>query len=413
VSSSVSTAAPQVGNRQTIGGPFRRVWLSVALSSTGDGMFLTAFPLLAATLTRDPLLIAGVTVASRLPWLLFSLISGALADRMDRRRLMVGADLFRFGVVALLGLAIVNGDARVWLLYSCAFCLGIAETLHTNAAQAVLPAIVEAPQLMQANSRLTGAQMAAGQFVGPPLGSALFNASASVPFLADAVTFAGSALLIRSLPDTHRVDPPTTRLRDDIREGVRFMRGHPALRRLAALLGLLNFFYYAAESLLILYTSDRLHSGKVVYTSLFIAAATGTILNRWIISWVTRRFGFLRTIMMSFWAWAITMVGLSITHTPAIAIALFFVLGIGNGLWLVLNVTLRQQLTPNRLMGRINAAYRMIAWGVVPFGAAFGGLVAKYFGLQTTFIVAAVVHTLVAMFGRRLLAPCQVTTLTT
>jgi MFS family permease len=397
-----------VGNRRHLGRSFGKVWTSVALSGTGDGMFLTAFPLLAATLTRDPLLIAGVTIASRLPWLLFSLVTGAIADRMDRRRLMVAADVFRFAVVALLGAAVLSGDARIWSLYGCAFCLGVAETLHTNAAQAILPAIVEPGDLMQANARLTGVQVAAGQFAGPPIGSALFNASAAVPFLADAVSFAGSALLISRLPDAHRVERPTTRLRDDIREGVRFMRGHPALRRLAALLGLVNFFYFAAEPLLILYTAERLHSGKIVYTALFIAAATGTIVNRWVVGSVSRRLGARRTMTIAFWAWAVTMTGLAITTSPVVAVVLFLVLGIGNGMWTVVNVTLRQQLTPNRLLGRMNAAYRMVAWGVVPFGAAFGGLVARQFGLQATFVVAAVVHVLVAVFAARLLRPTTV-----
>ena len=410
VTASARTAptAP-VGNRTDIGRAFRKVWLSVVLSSSGDGMFLTAFPLLAATLTRDPLLIAGVTIASRLPWLLFSLVTGAIADRMDRRRLMVAADAFRFVVVAALGAAIVADAERIWFLYVCAFSLGVAETLHTNAAQAILPAIVEPQDLMQANARLTSAQVAAGQFVGPPAGSALFNASAAVPFLADAVSFAGSALLISRLPDTHRVEAPTTRLRDDVREGVRFMRSHPALRRLAVLLGLVNFFYFAAEPLLILYTAERLYSGTFVYTSLFIAAATGTIVNRWIVGSISRRFGARRTMTMAFWAWGVTMTGLAITTSPALAIVMFLVLGVGNGMWTVVSVTLRQQLTPNRLLGRMNAAYRMVAWGVVPFGAAFGGLVARQFGLQATFVVAAAVHVVVALFAARLLRPTDVT----
>src|SRR3954447_17517816 len=113
--------------RRSLGTSFRHLSLAVVISGLGDGMFLTAFPLLAAALTRDAVLIAGVTVASRLPWLLFSLVAGAIADRVDRRRLMVFADISRCAVVTLLGVAVFAGDARVWLLYVCAFGLGIGE----------------------------------------------------------------------------------------------------------------------------------------------------------------------------------------------------------------------------------------------------------------------------------------------
>ena len=155
--------------RRSIGPRFRLVWLSVIVSSTGDGMFVTAFPLLAATLTRDPVLIAGITVATRLPWLLFSMVTGAIADRMDRRRLMIGADVVRFVIVGALGATILAGVANIWQLYACAFLLGTGETLHVNAAQAILPALVEPADLMQANALFGSAQIAAAQFGGPPL----------------------------------------------------------------------------------------------------------------------------------------------------------------------------------------------------------------------------------------------------
>ncbi|MCU1395569.1 MAG: hypothetical protein JWM34_3997 [Ilumatobacteraceae bacterium] len=398
-------AAAVSDNRRPIGRSFRRVWLSVALSSSGDGMFLTAFPLLAATITREPILIAGVTVASRLPWLLFSMMTGAIADRTDRRRLMVGADIARFFVVIALGLVVLEGASTITFLYACAFLLGVAETFHANAAQAVIPALVEPADLMQANARLNSVQVATSQFLGPPLGTTLFNLARSVPFFADAATFAGSAALIASLPDEHRQEPPTTSLRADMREGIHFMVHHQILRRLALLLGLVNFFYFAAESLLVLYTAERLHSGKFVYTALFIAAACGTVVARFLVVPVAARLGFVRTVTISLWLWAATVAGLAITHSPVLAIALFFGLGIGNGLWAAVTMTLRQQLTPKRLLGRMNAAYRMIAWGVVPLGAAFGGLTAQHFGLQTPFVIAACAHVAVAIAAKPLLRP--------
>jgi MFS family permease len=395
----------ETATRRTLGAPFRALWLSVAISGTGDGMFLTAFPLLAATLTRDAILIAGVTVASRLPWLLFSLVTGAVADRFDRRRLMVIADLARCVVVALLAAAVLAGEARIWLLYVAAFLLGIGETLHSNAAQAILPVVVEPDRLVPANARLTGAQVMTEQFGGPPLGAALFGAAHAVPFAVDAVSFAASAGLIASLPDVHGVERSTTRLRDDIREGVRFIVRNPVLTRLVTLLGILNFTYFAAEAVLILYTFDQLDADKAVYTALFLAAAAGTVSTQWLVTPMQERIGAARTITVSFWLWTIALIGAATTSTPAVAIASFFLLGAGDGLWRVLTVTLRQQLTPNRLLGRVNAAYRMVAQGIIPLGAAFGGLTAKMWGVRAPFAIAAVVFVAISLMAGPLLRP--------
>src|SRR4051794_2880327 len=153
-------------------------------------MFLTAFPLLAASLTRDPVLIAGVTIANRLPWLLFSLLSGAVADRVDRRHLMVRADIARTVVVGGLGVAVLADAAQIWLLYLCAFGLGLGETLHANAAQAMLPNLVDRNDLVPANARLTGTQVMTENFGGPPLGAVVFSAAPPVPFLFDAASVA-------------------------------------------------------------------------------------------------------------------------------------------------------------------------------------------------------------------------------
>lgn len=179
------------------------------------------------------------------------------------------------------------------------------------------------------------------------------------------------------------------------------------MRRMASVLAIINFFYFAAIALLVLYTSQQLHSGKVVYTALFVGAAGGTVLSRWFVGPLTRRFGLVPTLAIAFWMWALSVAGMAVTGNGLVAIAMFVVLGFGNGLWLTLNTTLRQRLTPNRLLGRMNAAYRTVSWGVVPFGAAFGGVFARLFGLRAPFIAAAVVLTLIAIFAGPLMRPVR------
>ncbi len=371
-------------------------------------MFVTAFPLLAAILTRDPVLIAGITISTRLPWLLFSIFTGAIADRMDRRKLMIGADIVRMVIVGVLGASILLDAVAIWQLYVCAFLLGICETLHVNAAQAFIPAVVRQDQLLPANARFASAQIVSTQFIGPPLGVAMFNAAHALPFVADAVTFAGSAGLIAAIPDEHAVEKPTTRFRDDVLDGLRYLRDHKALRRLTEILAFVNFFYFAAISLLVLYNDEILGGSDITFTALSVSAAVGTVISRFFIQRLADAKGTTTTMVISMWLWAIATTVMALTSNPSIAIASNAVLGIGTGLWLSLNTTLRQQLTPSRMLGRMNAASRTVSWGIVPFGAAFGGFAARFLGLRGPFILSAISMVGCAIIGRRLLRPVDV-----
>jgi len=337
--------------------------------------------------------------------LLFSLFTGAISDRMDRRRLMIGADITRCAIVVLLAVTIITDHSNIWILYACAFSLGICETLHTNCAQGILPDIVEPDQLMIANAKFTSAQVTSAQFVGPSLGVILFNTATALPFAADAITFAGSAALIKAIPNVHGVEAPTTRLRDDMLDGLRFLRDNPVLRRLTAILTILNFFYFAAAALLVLYTSDLLHSGEVTFTALSVGAALGTVVSRFLVGPLNTRFESSGTITFALWVWAVSSVGIAFTSSKYVAVASYILLGVGNGLWMIVNTTLRQQLTPPRMLGRMNAAFRTVSWGVVPFGAAFGGVAARYLGLRGPFIVFAIVMVASAVFARQILRP--------
>ena len=383
------------------------MWLSVLVSSSGDGMFVTAFPLLAAILTKDPVLIAGVTISTRLPWLLFSLPTGAIADRMNRRRLMIGADLVRLVIVGLLGAAILFDAVNIWMLYVSAFALGVCETLHVNSAQALLPSLVEDQHLLTANARFSTAQIVSTQFIGPPAGVALFTVGHSLPFLVDSATFGLSAALVGRIPHRPTSARPQSRFRDDIVEGLRFMRDSKALRRLTEIVAVINFFYFAAASLFVLYVEELLDSGEIVFTALSVGAALGTVTSRFFVDATTRRLGFTRTITIAMWLWGVATVGLAFGIHPVLAICANIILGFGTGLWIAVNSTLRQQFTPDRLLGRMNAVFRMISWGVVPFGALFGGVLARVFDVRAPFIAAAVATMAAAIFARRLLRPVE------
>jgi hypothetical protein len=225
-----------------LGPGYHRLWSAAAISTLGDGIFLAALPLLAATLSRDPLRVSLVAFAGWLPWLLFGLLSGALVDRWDRRRMMWTVDAVRFVVVGALGVAVLAGWATIPLLAVVGFLLGVGQTLFDNPAQSLIPTLVsrDTQRLERANSQLYGAQTVSQNFAGPPAGGALFALAASVPFLTDAVSFAASSTLIATIrggsfaaqrPDgTDGADEVRVSLRADIAEGLRWLLGHRPLQ---------------------------------------------------------------------------------------------------------------------------------------------------------------------------------------
>ena len=244
------------------GGGFRALWLATASSNLGDGVALVAAPLLAATLTGDPAAIAGLTFAQRLPWLLFPLLGGALADRLDRRRLMVAVACARAALVAILAAALLTERVSLPLLYAVFFLLSSGETLFDTAAATILPALVPQEGLPRANARLSAALTVTNQFVGPPLGGALFAAAVALPFLVGAGGLAAAAALLLTLRGTFRApaDQTTegTGLRAEVAEGFRWLWRNALLRTLALALATLNLTLVAQNAIMILYARERL-----------------------------------------------------------------------------------------------------------------------------------------------------------
>ena len=266
-----------------LGPEYRKLWAASAVSNLGDGVTLIAGPLLAATLTRDPVLVAGLAFAQRLPCLLFPLISGALVDRFDRRLTMGVVNLFRAALIGILGLALLGDLAGLTLMYAIFFLLGTAETLFDNAAQAILPVVVPRERLERANSRLFAAELVSNQFAGPPLGGFLFAAAVSVPFLLDAGTFAAAAALVLAMRGRFRPEKPEgaprTTLRAEIGEGLRWLWGHRLLRVLAMMLGVSNAMYAATDAIWVLFVQDVLGLGSVGFGILVASGSAGGLIG--------------------------------------------------------------------------------------------------------------------------------------
>ena len=237
-----------------LGSGFARLWTASAATNVGDGVALAAGPLLLASLTPDPTLVAGAVFAQQLPWLLFALPAGVLVDRIDRRKLVVLVNLVRAAVIGALAAAVATGSASLALIYVALFAVGMMETLADSASTALLPALVPPDQLPRANARLVGVHIVGNQLLAPPLGAALFVLAAAIPFGLNAATFLIGAVLIATLriPRTEPRSEPHAPLRRDVTTGMRALMRHPVLRMLAICLSLMNLTLMGTFSILVL-----------------------------------------------------------------------------------------------------------------------------------------------------------------
>jgi MFS family permease len=390
-----------------LGLPYWQLWSASAVSNLADGLVKIALPLVAVTLTDSPGLVAGVTLAVTLPWLLFALPAGALADRVDRRIAMVTANVVRAAGVAVLAVALVLGlessPAAIWALYAVALLLGTAETIYDTCAQSILPQVVGRDQLPRANGRLIAAELTANEFVGPPLGGLLVAAGVAAAFATPAALWAaavGTLLLLRGSFAVPRTEERTT-VRADVAEGLRYLWRHRLLRTLAGMTGLFNFATNATFAVFVLYAvgpDSAMGLTEVGFGLLFATIAAGNLIGALLADPIIRRLGRSRSLFLGILGGVGTVGVAAVTTIPLVIAMAFLIGGLTNALWNVVAVSLRQRITPDRILGRINSSYRLVAWGTRPLGAAAGGLLGELLGLRAVFAIAAALI-LVSLIG--------------
>jgi MFS family permease len=385
-----------------------KLWTASTISNLGDGITLIAGPLLAASLTRDPVLVAGVAFAQRLPWLLFSLVSGALVDRLDRRLLMAAVDGFRTVLLLGLAFAVLLDFVSIPLLYGVFFLMGTAETLFDTASVSILPAVAPRESLEKANGRLFGAQIVSNEFAAPPLGGFLFAVAASVPFFLDAVSFtvaAGLMLLVRGKFRVERQEgaPPTT-IWAEISEGLGWLWRHRLLRTLAISLGVMNLTMTATISIFVLFAQELLGLGPVGYGVLMTSVAIGGVVGSFAAEHLVRWIGAGTTMRMGLLIEAASTGAIALSREPLVVGFMLALFGFHAIVWNVITISLRQQLIPERLLGRVNSAYRLLGLGGMSIGALLGGVLARGFGLTAPFWFASASVAILIFFVWRIIS---------
>ncbi|AWS48660.1 MFS transporter [Streptosporangium sp. 'caverna'] len=371
---------------------YRRLWWATGVNTVGDGAFAAVVPLLAVTITHDPRLVSVISAATYLPWLLLSLPVGALVDRYDRVGLMWRSQAIQAVIVSVLTVIAAFGQIGIPVLAIMAFGLGACEVVFANAAQSILPDIVVKPLLHRANGYQQTITVIGYQFLGPPIGSLLFAVAVALPFGMDAASFALSAALLATLPRRGRRQSEHPPMRTAIADGLRRLARHRLLRTLAVLLGVNTFCGQLGNVTLVLLATRTLHLDARGYGLLLAGAAIGSLLGGLVGARVVKRVGALPSLLTALAVNVVVFIGIGLSPNAIVLGALLAVNGSVITLWSIVTVSLRQQIVPSEMLGRVNSVYKMLGWGLIPLGALAGGLVAHAFGLRAPYPVAGVLR---------------------
>lgn len=414
-----------------LGPRYWRLWTASVISNFGDGLSAVAYPWLTSAVTRSPVAIAGIGIVRFLPWLVFTLPAGVITDRYDRRKLVATMDALRFLVTLGVALAILPVQANLAtpeevaagttgppaqatgiliVLYLSALLFGLAEVLRDNSAQTLLPSIVDKSQLERANGRLWSAEMVMNTFIGPPLAGPLLAVAFVLPFFIDATSFAVAAGLVFTIAGKGFQPAPTTErrtIREDLREGFRWLWDHLFFRRLAIALGLTNGLGMMATATFVLFAQEILRLDAIGFGLLGTGFAIGGVLGGIGGAKVSEKVGPGMAILGTLWVMAVTLTLTGLTSSGLVVWAFGIIQGFSSTAWNVVTVSLRQQVIPDRLLGRVNSVYRFFGWGSMPIGTALGGIIAdqveigvsRPVGLRTPFVVAGVGHAILALWA--------------
>lgn len=377
-----------------LGSPFWRFWVAAVLANVGDGIRVAAFPLLAASLTQDPALVGLVAAAGTLPWLLTGLLAGSLADRRDRRSLVVAADLARVSVLAILVALLLLDRASVAVVVVAAFLLGVGETFRDTAAQSIVPRLVPKPLLERANGRLVAGEVVGNEFVGPLTGAALFAAGVALPFAVNSAALAVGVLLVLSLPAAalamhHARGDDAAGVPPGVRAGARWLARHPLLRMLVGVGVLVALADSAWFAVLVLYVQERLALGAVGFGVLLAAGAGGGLLGAVAADRLVAGHRHRAVLGWSIVAACVVPVLLVVRPERWVAVVVVVVTSGAFGVFNVAAVSLRHRLVPDALLGRVTATWRTAVYGAAAVGALAGGVVASARGLEAPFLLSA------------------------
>ena len=384
-----------------LSGNFWRLWGSAASANLADGVVAIAIPLAAVRLGASPAELAGIAVAMQAPMLLFGLVAGGLADRIDRRRTMLAVQLLRVAVIGLLAALALFGGLSLPALYLATFILGSGEAFFDTNAQSILPSVVGRERLVAANGRLFATEMLMNSFVGPPLGGILVAVAVPLALTSAAAGFALAALGLVLMTGTFRAEAVAERRRlvTEIGEGVSYLLRHRLLLTLTSMVAL-GRMGSASFALLPLYAvaPGPMGLSEPQFGLLLVAFGGGSVLGSVVVGTLVKALGRRGVLLLTTLLFGVMSGSPAVTNSSIVVGGASFVAGVCVMAWNVTNVSLRQSVLPPHLMGRVHATHRVIANLAGVLGAALAGAIGELFGLQAAFAAGAAII-LVGLLG--------------
>lgn len=366
-----------------LGRGFRWLVGSSWVTNLGDGVLIAAGPLLVASQTRSPILVASAMVALQAPWLFIGLFAGALADRLDRRRVMMTANAVRGVVLAGLCAVVATGHVNIAIVLVTMLALGTAETFVDATAGTLTPMLVEKRDLGIANARLMAGMITGNQLVGPAVGALLFSVGMVWPFVVTVVCVAVGVVLVS------RIGTPTgavrgevdTHIRQDIADGVRWLMGNPPVRTLAIIIVVFNVTWAAPWSVLVLWAIERVGIGEAGFGLLTTAAALGGLAATFAYGRLEKRVPLATLMRAVLLAEVLFHLAMALTTSAWTAYPLMVFFGAYAFVWGTLSQAVRQRAVPSELQGRVGSVYLICVMGGMLVGSLLGGLIAGVWGL--------------------------------
>lgn len=376
---------------------FRRLLFGWAGSLTGDGLRVIALPLLAVSVDPSAAAVATVAAASTLPWLLVAIPAGALVDRLDPARVMATSHVARAVLTLALVALIATGSVTIPVLCGIGFAITSAETFADSSAQSLLVRLVPPRLLEQANARFVTAETIALDLAGPLAAGVLFVLAPWAPFAVSAACFlvaAVAVVTIRTPPEPPAVHAERAAAPGpfvQIRAGLARLFSDPVLRVLVITVAVMVIANAATDAVLVLYGTQVLGMSDGFYPTLLVAYSVGTLLAAALTGRSDSRLRGGQVMMAALFCISAAMLVLGLVPTVVAALVAYALMGLAGGTWNVLSATRRQRRTSHAMIGRVSSAFRMIAWGVIPIGAALGGVVGQRWGVTSVYLLAAAV----------------------
>jgi MFS family permease len=391
-----------------LGPDFSRIWSASLITNLVDGVLKLSAPLLAVSLTEDPILIGLLSALGLLPWLFFAIPIGAYVDRVDRRRALVQGNSLRGLITLFVAFAVYQEFITIWILLVCVFIFGICEVLVDTTSQSVLPQILDKSNFERGNSRLQISEVIVSQFAGSPLSGFLYAISIALPFFFSTAGFFLAVLLIALLPfhtdvnPVHKDDEGKEKLGllGDIKFALTYLYNDKQIFSIVAITTSIGFFFALSNAIAPLFVLKELEVAPSFFGVVLAIQGIGALMGSIAAPLASKKFGRGRALALNLFLASLMVVFTGLAPNVLTFVLISIVIGFTISVWNILLMSLYQSLIPSHLYGRIHGARRTIVWGLMPIGAIIGGVIARG-GLRLPFLIGGGIATLISLLTFR------------